>query len=142
MKNKLTGWIIGGLITASALGLAFGANSLASAAANTEQAAAAAGMMMPNGQMEKMGPEMMNSPEMQKQCEDMMKSTDMQQTMKGMMQQPQMQTMMKQMMASDPAFKQMMADMVKESTSSGEQAPQPQAAESESIDHNAYHTAQ
>ncbi|SDD74329.1 hypothetical protein [Sporomusa acidovorans] len=142
MKNKLAGWIIGGLITASALGLAFGANSLVSAAANTEQAAAPAGMMMPSGQMEKMGPEMMNSPEMQKQCEDMMKSTDMQQAMKGMMQQPQMQTMMKQMMASDPAFKQMIEDMVKDSNSSGEQAAQLQATESTNIDHNAHHAAQ
>ncbi|SMD16147.1 hypothetical protein [Sporomusa malonica] len=139
MKNKLAGWIIGGLITVSALGLAFGANSLASAAANTEQAAAAAGMMMSNGQMGKMDPEMMNAPEMQKQCEDMMKSTDMQQAMKGMMQQPQMQNMMKQMLASDPAFKQMMVDMV---SSSSEQATQPQASESETIDHNAHHTAQ
>lgn len=139
MKNKLAGWIIGGLITASALGLVFGANSLASAAANTEQAAAPAGMMMPSVQMEKMGPEMMNSPEMQKQCEDMMKSTDMQQAMKGMMQQPQMQTMMKQMMASDPVFKQMMEDMV---SSSSEQVSQLQATESTNIDHNAHHAAQ
>lgn len=48
------------------------------------------------------------------------------------MQQPQMQAMMKQTME----------DMVKDSQSSGEQASQPQAAESETIVHNAHHIAQ
>lgn len=141
MKNKMTGWIIGGLITASALGMAFGVNSIGSAAAKTEQAAASSGMMK-NGQMSS---EMMNSPEMEKQCGEMMASPEMQQTMKGMMKQPQMQTMMKQMLASDPEFKQMMSDLVNsvtdENTVTSEQAPPTDQAPA-AIDHNAHHTNQ
>lgn len=38
MKSKMAGLIIGGLITVSALGVAFGANSISNAAAETEQA--------------------------------------------------------------------------------------------------------
>lgn len=139
MKNKMTGWIIGGLITASALGVAFGVNSIGSAAVKTEQAAVSSGMMQ-NGQM---NPDMMNSPEMQKECQTMMESPEMQKTMKDMMQQPQMQNMMKQMMASDPAFKQMMSDMVNnaENTEAGEQK-QPTDQAAAPIDHNAHHTNQ
>jgi len=138
MKNKMTGWIVGGLITASVLGAAFGINSIGNAAAKTEQAVAAPSMMMQNGQM---GSEMMNSPEMQKQCGDTMASPEMQQTMKGMMKQPQMQNMMKQMMASDPEFKQMMSDMVNNAGTVGEQvSPTDQTAAA--IDHNAHHTNQ
>jgi len=141
MKNKMTGWIIGGLITASALGMALGVDSIGSAAAKTEQTATPS-MMMQNGQM---SPEMMNSPEMEKQCGEMMASPEMQQTMKGMMQQPQIQTMMKQMLASDPEFKQMMSDLVNsandENTATGEQAPPTDQAPAD-IDHNAHHTNQ
>lgn len=141
MKNKMTGWIIGGLITTSVLGIAFGVNSIGSAAAKTEQAAVSSGMMQ-NGQMSQ---EMMNSPEMEKQCGEMMASPEMQQTMKDMMKQPQMQTMMKQMMVSDPEFKQMMSDMVNsandENTATGGQVPPTDQAPA-AIDHNAHHTNQ
>jgi len=134
MKNKMTGWIIGGLITASALGMAFGVNSIGSAAAKTEQAAVSSGMMH-NGQM---SPDMMNSPEMQKECLNMMASPEMQKTMKGMMKQPQIQNAMKQMMASDPEFKQMMSDMVNDAGSTAvEQAPSNE--QPAPIDHNAHH---
>jgi len=140
MKNKMTGWIIGGLITTSVLGMAFGFNSIGNAAAKTEQAAVSSGMQ--NGQM---SPEMMNSPEMEKQCGEMMASPEMQQTMKDMMKQPQMQTMMKKIMASDPEFKQMMSDMVNsvadENTTNGEQVP-PTDQLPATIDHNAHHTNQ
>lgn len=135
MKNKMTGWIIGGLITASALGVAFGINSIGSAAPKTEQAAVASGMMQ-NGQM---NDDMMNSPEMQKECQTMMTSPEMQKTMKDMMQQPQMQNMMKQMMANDPAFKQMMSDMVNNAEKVDEQTT-PTAQAAAPIDHNAHHT--
>lgn len=137
MKSKMAGLIIGGLITVSVLGLAFGANSIGNAAAKTEQANMSSGMMQ-NGQMSS---DMMNSPEMQKECQSMMASPEMQQTMKEMMKQPHMQDMMRQMMASDPEFKQMMSDMVNntepaakdEQTPSDGQNPAP-------IDHNAHHT--
>lgn len=131
MKSKMAGLIIGGLITVSAFGVAFSANSIGSAAAKTEQLAVSPGMMQ-NGQM---NPDMMNSPEMQKECQKMMASPEMQQAMKDMMKQPQMQNMMKQMMASDPVFKQIMSDIVNnnEPTITNEQAP---------IDHNAHHTNQ
>jgi hypothetical protein len=140
MKNKMTGWMVGGFITVAVLGVAFGVNSIGNAAAKTE--AAAPNMMMQNGHM---SPDMMNSPEMQKQCGEMMTSPEMQKTMMEMMQQPPMQSMMKQMMASDPAFKQMMFDLVTsaadENTVSGEQAPST-AQVPASIDHNAHHKAQ
>lgn len=141
MKSKMTGWIVGGLITASALGMAFGVSSIGSAAAKTEQAAVSSGMMQ-NGQM---SPDMMNSPEMQKECQNMMASPEMQKTMKDMMKQPQMQNMMKQMMASDPEFKQMMSDMVNNvdngNVATGEQAPPTDQAPA-AIDHNAHHMNQ
>lgn len=131
MKSKMAGLIIGGLITVSVFGVAFSVNSIGSAAAKTEQLAVSSGMMQ-NGQMK---PDMMNSPEMQKECQNMMASPEMQQAMKDMMKQPQMQNMMKQMMASDPAFKQMMSDIVNnnEPIATNEQA---------SVDHNAHHTNQ
>ena len=135
MKNKITGLIIGGLITASALGMAFGVNSIGNAAAKTEQAAVSSEMM----KNDQMSPEMMNSPEMQKQCGEMMASPEMQKTMMGMMKQPQMQTMMKQMLASDPKFKQMMSDMVNNANTVGEQVP-PTDQAPVAIDHNAHHT--
>lgn len=141
MKNKMTGWIIGGLMTASALGMAFGVNSIGSAAVKSEQAAVSSGMMQ-NGQMSS---EMMNSPEVEKQCGEMMASPEMQQTMKEMMKQPQMQAMMKQMLASDPEFKQMMVDLVNsttdENTATGEQMPPTDQAPT-AIDHKAHHTNQ
>lgn len=142
MKNKMRGWLVGGLITAAVFGVMFGFNSMGNAAEKTEMGATAPNMMMQNGQM---SPEMMNSPEMQKQCGEMMTSPEMQKTMKEMMQQPKMQNIMKQMMASDPAFKQMMSDLVNnadnENTVSGEQASPTEQAPAP-IDHNAHHAVQ
>jgi hypothetical protein len=91
MKNQMTGWMVGGLITVSVLGMVFGVNSIGNAAAKSEPAAAAPSMMMQNRQT---SPAMMNSPDMQKQCGEMMANPDTQKTMKGMMQQPQLQTIM------------------------------------------------
>ncbi len=125
MKNKMTGLVIGGLITLSALGLTLGVNSIGKAAENDKSVSPS--MMMQNGQMETMNSEMMNSSEMQNQCTDMMSKPEMQKTMKEMMKQPQMQSMMKQLMSSDPEFKQLMSDIVKdvdnENSSANEQLP-------------------
>lgn len=109
MKNKMTGWIIGGLITATTLGVAFGVNSIGNAAPKSDQAVVQAGMMQDSQMMN------MESQEMQKECQNMMASPEMQQTMKDMMKQPQMQNMMSQMMKNDPAFKEMMKAMVNNS---------------------------
>ncbi|WP_371379105.1 hypothetical protein [Sporomusa aerivorans] len=137
MKNKITGWLAGGLITASVLGVAFGFNPVGNAAAKTEQAVAGHSMMMQQGQMNQ---EMMSSPEMQKQCAEMMQNPEMQKMMKQMLQQPQMQTMMKQMLSGDPEFKQMLLDLINsvEDTTTGEQAPA-SARNSMPMDHNAHH---
>jgi periplasmic protein CpxP/Spy len=96
MKNKMTGLIIGGLITASVLGVTFGVSN----AAKAEEKAAEPNMM----QQGQMNPDMMNSKDMQKQCGEMMASPEMQKNMKAMM---------KNMMANDPEMKQMMTDMMK-----------------------------
>lgn len=134
MKNKMAGWIIGGLITAATLGVAWGANSIGSAAAKSEQATISSGMMQ-NGQM---STDMMNSPEMQQECQKMMASPEMQQTMRDMMKQPEMQNMMRKMMASDPAFKQTMSDMVNNADTAATNEQEPSNSR-ESIDHNAHH---
>jgi len=96
MKNKMTGWIIGGLITASVLGVTFGVSN----AAKAEEAPATPNAMQ-HGQM---NADMMNSADMQKKCGEMMASPEMQKNMKDMM---------KNMMANDPEMKQMMSNMSK-----------------------------
>lgn len=98
MNNKTT-WFIGGLITVTVLGAAFGLNGAGNAVAKVEAAEAAPHGMMQEGQM---GSGMMNAEAMQKQCNEMMQS-------------PQMQSMMKQMLANDPAMKKRMSDMVNSS---------------------------
>lgn len=96
MKNKMTGWIIGGLITASVLGVTFGVSNAAKAEEGT-----ATPNTMQHGQMNS---DMMNSADMQTKCSEMMASPEMQKNMKDMM---------KNMMANDPEMKQMMTDMMK-----------------------------
>jgi len=108
MNTKIAGWMVGGLITASVLGVSFGIHSIGNAAPKDES-------MQKNNMMmqhEQMSPEMMNSPEMQKKCSEMMESPEMQNMMHDMMKQPSMQSMMKKMIDSDPEFKQMISDMV------------------------------
>lgn len=129
MKNKMTSWLVGGLVTTAVFGAAFGVNSMGNAAAKPESALTTPNMMMQNGQM---NPEMMNSPELQKQCGEMMASPEMQ------------KTMMKQMIASDPAFKQMLSDLINSAdaeNATGEQAPAVTQMPA-SIDHNAHHMNQ
>ncbi|MBC8014685.1 MAG: hypothetical protein H7X79_02950 [Sporomusaceae bacterium] len=125
MKKKMTGWIIGGLLGVSVLGVAFDTPVSSAAEKNTP---AMHGMMMDKGHMDNMDMhKMMNTPEMQKKCIEMMKS-------------PEMQTMMKQMLSSDPALRQMMLDLVN-SVEPNDQvnAPDSQTTVTPAVDHSAHH---
>lgn len=113
MKKKLAVLVVGGLVSASALG--FGVSpSIASAAEKVPQPCtvqANQGAMM--GTMDpKVMAEMMKTPEMQKQCIEMMKNPEMQKAMKDVMKTPEMQGVMKQMLQQDMSFHQMMSDLV------------------------------
>jgi hypothetical protein len=114
MKKSLMIWVLGGLITVSAIGLSFDANKV-SAADQPKQAQTMQGQDMMQG-MKNMDPKsmaaMMNSPEMQKQCVDAMKDPQMQKAMINVMKQPEMQAAMKQMLQQDAGFHQMMLDLV------------------------------
>lgn len=142
MKKRLTSWVIGGLITVSAMGLAFGSNIVTATEKNAVQPSSMHDMMK-DGQMGGMDHQM-NSPEMQKQCLDMMKNPEMQQAMKDMMKQPEMQSVMKKMLASDPEFRQIMSDLVNSidpndqnsssTPSAGDLAPMP------GMDHSGHHS--
>lgn len=140
MKNTISGLIIGGLITASVLGVTFGANSIGSAAANDKPAVTSSNMMQSN-QTGNMNSNMMNSSEAP--CGEMT-GPEAQKAMKEMMQQPQMQSMMKQMLSSDPEFKQMMSDLITSAdTPNNEQVPDAtQTPVTGAMDHNAHHMAQ
>ncbi len=134
----MLGWMVGGLITVSAIVLTVGTGISSAAEKNAAPPAAMQGMMQ-NGSREAMDPKMMESPEMQQQCQDMLKNADMQQAMIGMMKQPQMQARMKQMLASDPELRQMMTDLVN-SADSNDQTNTPAPAP-DGIDHNAHHSS-
>ncbi|BBB89598.1 MAG TPA: hypothetical protein PKA28_14390 [Methylomusa anaerophila] len=112
MSKEITGWIVGGLIAVSAMGLAFGTNIGRAAEKSAEQPPAKQDCVMNEGQMGAMDHNMMDAQEMQKQCLEMMKSPEMQKTMKNMMKQPEMQAMMKQMLTNDPEFRQIISDLV------------------------------
>ena len=103
MKKKLTMWAIGGIITASAMGLGFNA-TVGSAAENEAVKPAMHENMVMQGE-NKMDAkdatamnEMMKNGDMEKHCMDMMKSPEMQSMMKEMMKTPEMQSMMKEVM--------------------------------------------
>lgn len=130
MKSKISGLIIGGLITASVLGVTLGVNSIGNAAANGKPAETGT-----------MNSDMMNSSE--NPCGEM-NGPEARQAMKEMMKRPQMQSMMKQMLSNDPEFKQMMSDLITNAdTSDNEQVPDAtQAPVTGAMDHNAHHMAQ
>lgn len=146
MNKKIAVYVMGGLLTISAIG--FGFTNITSAAEKKPQE-----QMMQSNQMGdmmgKMDPkamaEMMKSPEMQKQCIEMMKNPEMQQAMKEIMKAPEMQGMMKQMLQQDMAFHQMMADLVNSVDMNSDHTMQPQGqqpATSENatpVDHGAHH---
>jgi len=102
MNKKLAMWVVGGLVTASAMGLGFNA-TVGSAAEKETVKPAVQGMMMPGeNKMGAMDPnamgDMMKNGDMQKHCMEMMKSPEMQSMMKEMMKTPEMQSMMKDVM--------------------------------------------
>ena len=101
MKKTLKMWVIGGLVTASAMGLGF--NAVGSAAEKEAVKPAMQGMMMQGeNKMGAMDPnamgDMMKNGDMQKHCMEMMKSPEMQAMMKEMMKTPEMKSMMKEVM--------------------------------------------
>ena len=139
MKKKITGWIIGGLLGVTMLGVTFATNIGSAAEKNMK---AMPGMMMEKGHMENMDMhKMMNSPEMQKHCLEMMKSPEMQKSMNTMMKTPEMQAMMKQMLSRDPALRQIMLDLVNsidpnDQTTMTDNTPKPMPP---AMDHNMHH---
>ena len=161
MKNKVSGWITGGLLAVAVLGVSLSNNAVASAAqggpASTSmqqeksvnsdtkkaqetqkpccEAAPKAEISTAAGMMqnEKMNQDMMQSAEMQKQCDEMMKDEDMQKMMKGMMADTEMQNMMKQMLTNDPSFKEMMKNMIDDTNK------EPTVSAVSGQDHNAHH---
>ena len=97
MKKIMTGWIVGGLLGVTVLGVTFAGNIGSAAEKNTPTMHE---KMMEKGHMDTMDmQQMMNSPEMQKKCLEMMKT-------------PEMQAMMKQMLSRDPALRQIMLDLI------------------------------
>ncbi|WP_378955953.1 hypothetical protein [Pelosinus sp. sgz500959] len=126
MKNKMTGWIVGGLLGVSVLGVTLSTNVVSAAEKN---APSTHEMMMEKGQMGDMDMhKMMNSPEMQTKCLEMMKT-------------PEMQAMMKQMLSRDPALRQMMLDLVN-SVEPTDQATTPdntQTTMMPAMDHSMHH---
>lgn len=146
MNKKITAYVLGGLLTVSAIGFGL-ANSSSAAEKNPSSQmmqGAQTGNMM--GSMDpKAMAEMMKSPEMQKQCVEMMKSPEMQQAMKDIMKKPEMQGMMKQMLQQDMAFHQMMADLVNSVDMNSDHMMQPEKQQpamgenASSMDHSAHH---
>jgi len=89
MKKQVTMWVVGGIITVSAMGLGF--NATVGNAAEKETAKPAMHDMMMQGE-NKMGTmdhnamgDMMKNGDMQKHCMEMMKTPEMQSMMKEMM---------------------------------------------------------
>jgi uncharacterized protein HemX len=108
MKKKVLPWVLGGVITISALGLGV-MSSVGSAA---EQAQKPAQQQMHQA-MQKDGKDMMDKesmqqmmsdPQMQEKCIEMMQQPEMQIMMKEMMQKPEMQATMKEIMQKDGQF--------------------------------------
>ncbi|MCX7780823.1 MAG: hypothetical protein N2491_07900 [Negativicutes bacterium] len=115
MNKRMTAWIVGGLITVSAIGLVFD-GKVSLAAEKTSPSPMMQGTQMQhmmNGMDPKAMAEMMKSPEMQKHCLEMMKNPEMQMHCLEMMKNPEMQQMMKQMIQQDKDFHKMMSDLVK-----------------------------
>jgi hypothetical protein len=114
MKTNMTAWILGGLITVSAIGFEMSSNVSAA-----EKVVSPSGTQMMSGnQMGSMSMDaksmndMMNSPDMQKQCVEMLKNPAMQKNMIAMLKTPEMQTTMQQMLQNNPDLLQMMKDLI------------------------------
>ena len=100
MKNNFKMWIVGGLITVSAIGLGFNATVGSAAEKETVKPAMQGMAMQDDNKMGAMDPnamgDMMKNGDMQKHCMEMMKSPEMQAMMKEMMRSPEMKSMMKE----------------------------------------------
>lgn len=140
MNNNIKGWMIGGLVAVSALGLAFGTTALGSAAAQSTEPVASSPKIMQNGHMAGTGPDMMkNSPDMQKQCEVMMKDADPNRT--GAAVQSGKAAMGSDMMNS-PDMQQQCQTMMKETgETSNKKTPANDTTASGAVDHNAHHSS-
>lgn len=137
MNKHIKGWMVGGLLAVSALGMAFGTPSLGSAAARSE---AAPSEMMQNEHMAEMGSEMMkNSPDMQKQCEDKMKDTDLKKS--GVAGQFG-EAVVNPDGENSPKTRQQCQAMMKETgATTYEKAPTGDITASGGVDHNAHHSS-
>jgi len=138
MNNNIKGWMIGGLLAVSALGLAFGATPLGSAAAKSTEPVASSSGMMQNGQMTNMGPDMMkNSPEMEKECQAMMKAADSNSTSTAIQ---AGDTAAGPDMMNSPEMQQQCQSMMKEAEQNPDKkAPVSDTDAPESVDHDAHH---
>ena len=100
MNKKLAMWVVGALVTASAMGLGFSATVGSAAEKEAVKPAVQGTMMQGDNKMGAMDPnamdDMMKNGDMQKHCMEMMKSPEMQAMMKEMMKTPEMQSMMKE----------------------------------------------
>lgn len=140
MNNNIKGWMLGGLVAVTTLGLAFGAISFGRAAAQSAEPAAPQPGMMQKGHMENMGPDMMkNSPDMQKQCEAMMKDADPNRT--GAAAQSGEAAMGTDMMNSPEMQQQCQAMMKETGEASNKKAPANDTTVSGTVDHNAHHSS-
>lgn len=138
MNKRVAVWVVGGLVTVSALGLGFN-TTIGRAAEKAPQTQ----MMQTNPMGNMMGnmdpkamADMMKTPEMQKQCAEMMKNPEMQKAMKDMMKTPEMQGMMKQMLQQDMGFHQMMSDLVNSVDMNSDHSMSPASSGSQSPNQN------
>ena len=98
MNKKLAMWVVGALVTASAMGLGFSATVGSAAEKEAVKPAVQGTMMQGDNKMGAMDPnamgDMMKNGDMQKKCMKMMKNPKMQ----GMMKNPEMQAKMQDVM--------------------------------------------
>ena len=169
MKNKMSGWLAGGLLAVAVLGVSFSGNAVANASAGTEpwvvtnmrmqqekssrsDATKVQETQTPCGDTSaKTGTE--NTPGMMqggKMNPDRMQSSDMQQSCEEMMKNADMQKMMQDMMKQpqmQAMMKQMMANdpgfkqMMMDMVNAGEAAPATTAAAPSEQEHNAHHAS-
>ena len=118
MKKKLTMLVVGGIVTASTMGLGFNVTVASAAEKETVHTVMYGDMVMQD--KNKMGAmdtkamgDMMKNSDMQKHCKEMMKSPEMKAKMQEMMKSPEMQAKMQEMMMKSPEMKAKMQEMMK-----------------------------
>jgi len=137
MNKHIKGWMVGGLLAVSALGLVFGTTSLGSAAARNEDSSPG---KIQNEHMTQMGPEMMkNSPNMQKQCEAKMKDADLK---KSEAAGQSGEAVANPDGTNSPETRQQCQTTMKETGATiDEKAPTDDSTASGGVDHNAHHSS-